>query len=57
MELRGAHEVGGVPRGGALHPRGPLVAPLTYLFHPYIPTYPKLSGSTIDREFRRCKPL
>ena len=29
------------PLGRALHPRGPLVAPLTYLFHPYIPTYPK----------------
>ena len=45
------------PRGGrAPHPRGPLVAPLTYFFHLYISIYPKTSGSTIDREFHRQKP-
>ena len=47
------------PPGRALHPRGPLVAPLTYFFRLYIYIYPytlKRSGSTIDREFRRQKP-
>ena len=41
--LRGGHEVGGVPTplGRALHPRGPLVAPLTYFFRLYISIYPK----------------
>ena len=29
------------PPGRALHPRGPLVAPLTYFFHLYISIYPK----------------
>ena len=29
------------PPGRALHPRGPLVAPLTYFFRLYIPTYPR----------------
>ena len=28
-------------RGRAHHPRGPLMAPMTYFFHPYIPTYPE----------------
>ena len=28
-------------RGRALHPRGPLVAPPTYFFLLYIPTYPE----------------
>ena len=32
------------PPGRALHPRGPLVAPLTYFFHLYIPIYPKTFG-------------
>ena len=32
------------PLGRALHPRGPLVAPLTYFFHLYIPIYPKTFG-------------
>ena len=42
MERQGAHEVGGAPMGGgALHPRGPLVAPPTYFFFLYIPTYPE----------------
>ena len=31
-------------RGRALHPRGPLVAPLTYFFLLYIPIYPKTIG-------------
>ena len=34
---RGSHEAG----GRALHPRGPLVAPPTYFFLLYIPTYPE----------------
>ena len=34
--LRGGHEVG----GRALHPRGPPIAPPTYSFLLYIPTYP-----------------
>ena len=29
------------PPGRTLHPRGPLVAPLTYFFHLYISIYPK----------------
>ena len=36
------------PPGHALHPRGPLVAPLTYFFLLYIPIYPKTSR-TEDR--------
>ena len=32
------------PPGCALHPRGPLVAPLTYFFFLYIPIYPKTIG-------------
>ena len=31
-------------QGGAVHPRGPLVAPLTYFFLLYIPIYPKTIG-------------
>ena len=31
-------------RGRALHPRGPLVAPLTYFFRLYISIYPKTFG-------------
>ena len=40
---RGGHEAGGraYPPGRALHPRGPLVAPPTYFFLLYIPTYPQ----------------
>ena len=33
----GAH----LPPGRTLHPRGPLVAPSTYFFLLYIPTYPE----------------
>ena len=42
-KLRGGHEVGGAPTplGRALHPRGPLVAPLTDFFRLYISIYPK----------------
>ena len=44
----------GTRQGGALHPRGPLVAPLTYFFRLYIYPYTlKTSGTRIDREFRR----
>ena len=32
------------PPGRALHPRGPLVAPLTYFFRLYISIYPKNIG-------------
>ena len=43
--------------GHALHPRGPLLAPLSYFF-PYIYQYTlKPSGNRIDWEFRRRKPL
>ena len=37
------NEAGGraYPPGRALHPRGPLVAPPTYFFLLYIPTYPQ----------------
>ena len=40
---RGGYEVGGAPTPTrrALHPRGPLVAPPTYFFLLYIPTYPQ----------------
>ena len=43
---RGSHEVGGAPTplGCALHPPGPLVAPLTYFFLLYIPIYHKTIG-------------
>ena len=37
---RGRHEAG----GRALHPRGPLVAPLTDFFRLYISIYPKTIG-------------
>ena len=37
---QGAHP----PPGRALHPRGPLVAPLTYFFRLYISIYPKTIG-------------
>ena len=39
----GGHEVGGAPTspGRALHPRGPHIAPPTYSFLLYIPTYPQ----------------
>ena len=41
VELQGAHKAGRHALGGrALHPRGPPVAPPTYSFLLYIPTYP-----------------
>ena len=45
-DQQGRHEAGvrAHPPGSALHPRGPLVAPLTYLFLLYIPIYPKNFG-------------
>ena len=45
-DQRGRHEAGGHahPLGRALHPRGPLVAPLTYFFHLYKSIYPKTIG-------------
>ena len=50
---------GGVPAPWARpHPHGPLVAPLTDFFRLYIYPYTlKTSGSRIDQEFRRRKPL
>ena len=55
----GGTRQGGAPTPGrALHPRGPLVAPLTYFFRLYIYPYTlKLSGNIIDLEFRHRKPL
>ena len=46
VDLRAVHEAGmhAHPPGHALHPRGPLVAPLTYFFLLYIPIYPKTFG-------------
>ena len=46
VEVQGAHETGGTPRGRgrAPHPRGPLVAPLTDFFRLYISIYPKNIG-------------
>ena len=43
---KGSNEAGGTPNppGRTLHPRGPLVAPLTYFFLLYIPIYPKTIG-------------
>ena len=43
---RGRHEAGGGahPPGRALHPHGPLVAPLAYFFGLYISIYPKTFG-------------
>ena len=45
-EHRGSHKIGGRahPPGRALHPHGPLVAPLTYFLLLYIPIYPKTFG-------------
>ena len=43
-QLTGGHEVGGAPAHPprrALHPRGPHIAPPTYFFLLYIPTYPQ----------------
>ena len=40
----GTRQGAGPPPGHALHPRGPLVAPLTYFFRLYISIYPKTFG-------------
>ena len=40
----GTRKGGAHPPGRALHPRGPLVAPLMYFFLLYIPIYPKTFG-------------
>ena len=40
----GARGRGAPPPGCALHPCGPLVAPLTYFFLLYMPIYPKTIG-------------
>ena len=41
------------PPGGALHPRGPLVAPPTYFFRLYILLYPKTIGGATKPLFHR----
>ena len=41
-----------LPPGRALHPRGPLVAPPTYFFLLYIPTYPE----TIEEHHKNLIP-
>ena len=41
LEWTSSNQLGGHEAGGALHPRGPLVAPPTYFFLLYIPTYPQ----------------
>ena len=52
-EVGGATRVGvHLPPGRALHPRGPLVAPPTYFFLLYIPTYPQ----TISRGAKTLFP-
>ena len=43
----GAHEGGGAPPRARPLPRGAPVAPPTYSFHPYIPTYRKNSRTEI----------
>ena len=43
----GVHKGGGSPPQGAPLPRGHPFGPLTYSFHPYIPTYPKTSRTEI----------
>ena len=40
LEWASRNNRGGREAGGALHPRGPLVAPPTYFFLLYIPMYP-----------------
>ena len=43
VELQGAHEAGGVPRGGrrAAHPHGQVVGPLTLILSPVFFIYSK----------------
>ena len=45
------------PPGRALHPRGPLVAPLMYFFRLYISIYPKTIGEHNRSGVLRQKPL
>ena len=54
-KLPGRHEVEGCAYspGRALHPRGAQVAPPTYFFLLYIPTYPQTSRSTTKPYFHR----
>ena len=44
------------PPGRALHPRGPLVAPLTYFFRLYISIYPKNFGEHHETLFPAPQP-
>ena len=55
---RGRHEAGrrAPPPGRALHPRGPLVAPLTDFFRLYIPIYPKTFGESNETPFPPSQP-
>ena len=41
VELQGAHEAGGAPRGGGLHPRGQGVGPLMLILSPVFFIYSK----------------
>ena len=52
---KGGHEAGGAPTppGRTLHPRGPLVAPLTDFFRLYMSIYPK----NIEEQNRSGVPL
>ena len=52
-EPRGAHEGGGHahPPRRDLHPRGPSVAPPTYFFLLYIPTYPENIQGANEKQF------
>ena len=57
MELRGAHEVGGAPRGQVRpHPRGPLVAPPTHFFRLYILLYPRNIRESHETTFPPPQP-
>ena len=49
---RGGHEAGGC----APHPRGPLVAPLTYLLRLYISTYPENIQESHETTFPPPQP-
>ena len=41
VEVQGAHEAGGAPQGGALHPRGQGVGPLMLILSPVFLLIPK----------------
>ena len=55
---RGSHEAGGRALGGGRtpHPRGPLMAPLTYLVRLYILPYPENIGGHHEKLFPPLQP-